>query len=175
VAQLPLVNTALLEDLKARIRQAKVKTAFSVNRELIALYGNIGRSMVPRQKSEGWGRSVIDRLSADIQAAFSGIAGFSPSNIFRMRAFYLAYAQETSISARPVPEMSGTRLPGVVECLTWGHNVVLLFKIKDPAQRLLNAQQTIEHGWSRNILFHEIKTEKLPSRKNVSRETYNIC
>ncbi len=87
-----------------------------------------------------------------------------------MRAFYLAYAQETPISAqpvpklkgadsaRPVPEMSGARLPGVVECLPWGHNVVLLFKIKDPAQRLWYAQQTIEHGWSRNVLVHQIES-----------------
>jgi predicted nuclease of restriction endonuclease-like (RecB) superfamily len=170
VARLPAGYAALLEDLKARIHQAQVKAAFSVNRELIALYWYIGRSIVQRQQSEGWGRSVIDRLSADIQAAFSGIAGFSPSNISRMRAFYLAYAQETPISAqpvpkskgadsaRPVPEMSGARLPGVVECLPWGHNVVLLFKIKDPVRRLWYAQQTIEHGWSRNVLVHQIES-----------------
>jgi predicted nuclease of restriction endonuclease-like (RecB) superfamily len=52
--------------------------------------------------------------------------------------------------------MSGARLPGVVECLPWGHNVVLLFKIKDPAQGLRYAQKTLEHGWSCALLVHQV-------------------
>jgi hypothetical protein len=107
VARFPAGYSPLLEDLKIRIRQAQVKAAFSVNHEFIALYWHIGRSIIQRQQSEGWGRSVIDRLSADIQAAFSSIAGFSPSNISRMRAFYLAYAQGAPISAEPVPKSKG--------------------------------------------------------------------
>ncbi len=63
----------------------------SVNRELIQLYWEIGRLIVERQEREGWGRAVVERLADDIQSAFPGMGGFSRSNVFRMRAFYLAY------------------------------------------------------------------------------------
>jgi len=164
VAQLPTDYPAFLEEIKARIRVAQIKASLSVNRELIALYWDIGQGIVERQRAEGWGASVIDCLAHDIQTAFPGIEGFSPSNISRMRAFYLAYTEEARISARPVPKLKGAtsaqavpesgrpNLPQPVREIPWGHNIVLLFKLKDSAQRLWYAQQTIANGWSRSML-----------------------
>jgi predicted nuclease of restriction endonuclease-like (RecB) superfamily len=157
---LPAGYAAFLEDLKARIRTAQVKAALSVNRELIALYWDIGKSIFQRQRAEGWGASVIDRLAADIQAAFPGIDGFSPSNVSRMRAFYLAWTEDVwdsaqavpklggASSAQPVPDVDGRTLPKAVGEIPWGHNIVLLFKLKDPAQRLWYARMALEYGWS---------------------------
>src|SRR4051812_9731653 len=79
-----------LGELKERIRTAQLKAAVSVNRELIQLYWQIGKALVERQKTEGWGKSIIDRLGDDLQKAFPGLAGFSRTNVYRMRAFYLA-------------------------------------------------------------------------------------
>ncbi len=79
------------EDLKTRVRSAQLKAAVVVNRELIQLYWDIGRLIVERQDKEDWGKSVVERLAADIQRAFPGIQGFSPVNVWRMRAFFLAY------------------------------------------------------------------------------------
>jgi hypothetical protein len=104
-AQLPSGYGSFLEDLKERIHAARIKAALSANRELIALYWHIGKSIVERQESEGWGASVIDRLSRDIQSAFPGIEGFSASNISRMRSFYLAWNGSVAISAQPVPKL----------------------------------------------------------------------
>lgn len=64
----------LLEDLKARIRTAQVKAALSVNRELTALYWHIGGSIVERQRAEGWGKAIVDRLAGDLQSKFPGMA-----------------------------------------------------------------------------------------------------
>src|SRR2546422_10698620 len=92
--KLPAGYPALLDDLKQRIRAAQVKAALAVNRELIALYWQIGKSIAERPRSEGWGKSVVDRLATDLQRAFPGMEGFSPQNIWRMRAFYLAGTSE---------------------------------------------------------------------------------
>jgi predicted nuclease of restriction endonuclease-like (RecB) superfamily len=81
----PAGYAALLEDLKVRIRTAQVKAALSVNRELIALYWHIGRSIVERQRTEGWGKAVVDRLANDLQREFPSVAGFSPRNIWYAR------------------------------------------------------------------------------------------
>jgi predicted nuclease of restriction endonuclease-like (RecB) superfamily len=169
IEELPASYGAFLEELKKRIRTSRVKAALAANRELIVLYWHIGKSIVERQRVEGWGVSVINRLAADIQSAFPGIEGFSPSNISRMRAFYLAWTEGFSISAQAVPklqaqdsaqvvpEIDGQDLPQVVREIPWGHNVVLLFKLKTPAERLWYASKTIEHGWSRPVLVHQIE------------------
>src|SRR5258708_48635 len=102
---LPPGYAELLEDLKGRVRTAQLKAALAVNRELIQLYWDIGRLIVERQEREGWGKGIVDRLARDIQKAFPGLAGFSPSNVSRMRAFYLAYTKEVAISAQPVPKL----------------------------------------------------------------------
>lgn len=91
VAQLILGYDSFLEDLKVRIRSAQTRAALMANRELILLYWEIGRRITDRQENEGWGRSVIERLADDLQKEFPGIQGFSRSNIWRMRAFFLAY------------------------------------------------------------------------------------
>jgi len=109
--KLPTGYAQLLEDLKARIRQAQVRAAVAANRELLALYWQIGKAIVQRQRVEGWGKAVIDRLAADIQSAFPGIKGFSPSNIWRMRAFYLTWKEQGKISAQRVPKSEHDFLP----------------------------------------------------------------
>lgn len=165
----PVSYALLLDDLKERIRGAQVRAALSVNRELIALYWDIGRIIVARQKAEGWGKSVVDQLARDLQAEFPGVSGFSASNVWRMRSFYLAWS-ETDLAqpareigpgenlAQPVREIGGSELPQPVAEVPWGHNITLIEKIKAPAERLWYAQKTIEYGWSRAVLTHQIES-----------------
>ncbi|CAN5280180.1 hypothetical protein BH20VER2_BH20VER2_00910 [soil metagenome] len=105
VAALPATYAALLTGIKERVQQARLRAHLAVNRELVVLYWQIGRDIVSRQKREGWGKAVIERLGADIQKAFPGIEGFSTRNIWRMRAFYLAYAQLAEFLSPPVTEL----------------------------------------------------------------------
>ncbi len=157
---------ALLTDIKARIRVAQVKASLSVNRELIQLYWDIGERIVIRQRDQGWGKSVVERLAADLQKGFPGIAGFSPQNIWYMRAFYLAWTEDVRILDVALDESdrivlqrsigdSGTlRPPAVVAQIPWGQNIELVTKLRNPVQRLWYAQQTISNGWSRIMLVH---------------------
>ena len=89
--RLPGDCAAFFDSLKQRNRQVQTMAMLSVNRELIALYWDIGREIVLRHQREGWGKSVIDRLAADIQRAFPGIRWFSPRSVWRMRALFPAY------------------------------------------------------------------------------------
>ena len=156
---LPASYAALLNELKDRIRTAQVKAVLAVNREMIGLYWDIGRSIVERQKAEGWGKSVVDRLGADLQKEFPGESGFSPRNIWRMRSFYLAWADAAAQTQEADCETTSVILPQAVAEIPWGHNIALIEKLKDPTERLWYARQTTQQGWSRAILTHQIETD----------------
>jgi len=134
-----------LRDLKQRIRTAQVRAVLAVNRSLVLLYWQIGRDILTRQQQQGWGAKVIERLSADLRSSFPEMKGFSPRNLKYMRAFAEAYLEESFVQQ-------------VVAQIPWGHNVRILDLIKDPTERLWYAQQTIQYGWSRNILVHQIES-----------------
>lgn len=154
----------LLTGIKSRVQTARVCAGLAANRELILLYWDIGRLVAGRQAVEGWGTSVIDRLSADLRHEFPGVQGFSARNILRMKSFYLAYREMVVISPPPVAELEAgvwpqavAKLDEAVDCppvfqISWAHNVLLIEKIKDFDKRLWYMRQAIEHGWSRNVL-----------------------
>ena len=144
---------ALLSELKARIRSARLRAAMAVNQELILLYWSIGRDILARQSAEGWGARVIDRLAADLRRDFPDMTGLSARNLKYMRAFAEAWPDE------PIVQQAVARLPwGHVARLPWGHNVRLLEAVKGPDERLWYARQAVEHGWSRNVLVHQIES-----------------
>ena len=155
---LPKNYPQFLEDLKFRIRTAQIKAALAVNSELIGLYWYIGKSIIERQRAEGWGKSVVERLAADLQREFPGVGGFSRQNVWYMRAFYLAWTEQVSNLQRAVGDLDGKNLPRVVGEIPWGQNLELLAKLKDPIQRLWYAQKAIEHGWSRPVMVLQIES-----------------
>ena len=157
--KIPASYPAMLEDIKSRIRAAQIKAALSVNRELIELYWDIGGSIVGRQRKEGWGKSIVEKLSRDIKKEFPVITGFSVQNIWYMRAFYIAWTEKLTNLQQPVGELDSKILLQVVGEIPWGHNIQLLSKVKDPLQRLWYARKTIEFGWSRSVLVHQIESD----------------
>lgn len=145
-----------LADLKTRIHSAQQRAALAVNRELLLLYWQIGQDILARQAAQGWGAKVIERLSQDLRLAFPEMKGFSRANLMYMRAFAAAWPDEKIVQQ-------------AVGQLPWGHNLVLLSQLKDPAQRLAYAESAIQHGWSRNVLNIHIETRLLErSGKAVS-------
>lgn len=137
-----------LADLKTRIHTAQQRAALAVNRELVLLYWQIGKDILARQAAQGWGAKVIERLSQDLRSAFPEMKGFSRANLMYMRAFAAAWPDEQIVQQ-------------AVGQLPWGHNLVLLSQLKDPAQRLAYAESAIQHGWSRNVLNIHIETRLL--------------
>lgn len=140
----PQSYPVLLAALKARIRNARLRAAVSVNRELILLYWDIGRDIQLRQLDEGWGTGVIDRLARDLRRDFPDMTGLSPRNLKYMRAFADAWPDQAIVQQ-------------LVAQLPWGHNIRLLEALKQPEDRAWYARQAVEHGWSRAVLAHQIE------------------
>lgn len=151
-SQLPLIPSeaynAFLSDIKDRIRSAQIKAALAVNHELIVLYWQMGQEILRREKTEGWGSKVINRLSKDLKREFPDTKGFSPRNLRYMRALADAYSDEAIVLR-------------VIAQIPWGHNQSLINKLSDQEKRLWYAQKTMEYGWSRSILEMQIETNLL--------------
>jgi predicted nuclease of restriction endonuclease-like (RecB) superfamily len=135
----------LLTRLKGQIRTAQVRAALAVNRELVLLYWGIGKEILARQKEDGWGTMVIERLAQDLRSEFPEMQGLSPRNLRYMKAFAEAWPDE------PIVQQLVAQLP-------WGHNVRLLDYVKNREERLWYAEQTIQNGWSRNVLVMQIES-----------------
>lgn len=141
------VYSEFLNELKEKIRNAQLKAAIAASRELSKLYWELGKDIVEKQKREGWGSKVLERVAKDLQNEFPGVEGFSRTNIFRMRAFYLAYSN----CLTAVGQLQENQLELLFN-IPWGHNFILLDKLKSFEERLWYAKKVIEHGWSRSML-----------------------
>src|SRR5438552_307067 len=119
---IPVKYSDLLSEIKDRIRSAQYEALRAVNRELIALYWDIGRVIFDRQEGGTWGKSIVQNLSDDLHAEFPGISGFSAANLWRMKLFYETYTG-LEILAPMVREIS------------WTKNIVILEKCKNELER----------------------------------------
>ncbi|MBF0625279.1 MAG: DUF1016 family protein [Magnetococcales bacterium] len=150
-----------LAELKNRIHNAQQRASLAVNRELVSLYWQIGRDILARQGREGWGAKVIERLAQDLRSAFPEMKGFSRANLMYMRAFAEAWPDSEIVQQ-------------AVGQLPWGHNLVLLAKLKAPEQRLAYARRALEHGWSRNVLSIHIE-RRLLEREGRAVSNFDLC
>jgi predicted nuclease of restriction endonuclease-like (RecB) superfamily len=137
---------AVLGELKQQIRRARYRAQRRVNAELISLYWRIGKTLDERTALPTWGEGIINRISLDLRAEFADARGFSPRNLRYMRALARAWPDPEHFRQQPAAE------------LPWGHLMVLLDRLDDPADRDWYASQAATIGWSRAMLEHHIKT-----------------
>jgi predicted nuclease of restriction endonuclease-like (RecB) superfamily len=142
-SDLPDGYASFLADLKKQIQGAQVRAAVSVNRELVLLYWNIGKQILKQQQAQGWGTKVIERLSVDLRHAFPDMKGFSSRNLKYMRALADAFPDHSIV------QQLAAQLP-------WFHLCKIIDRVKYPAERAWYISQTIENGWSRNVMVHQI-------------------
>ncbi|NGX52964.1 MAG: hypothetical protein KR126chlam5_01271 [Candidatus Anoxychlamydiales bacterium] len=133
----------LFKEIKAKVLSSQLKASLVVNSELIKLYWEIGKVVYQKQKSEGWGSKVIEKLSKDLKNTFSDIKGFSLTNIKYMVQFTKEYPNFL-ISQQAVDQ------------IPWGHNMLIIQRLIDKDERIWYIKQTIENGWSRSVLEHWI-------------------
>jgi predicted nuclease of restriction endonuclease-like (RecB) superfamily len=136
----------LLAAVKERVRSAQYAALKAVNTELVGLYWDIGRMIAERQAKAGWGRAVVENLSADLRREFPGVAGFSVQNLWYMRQFYLEYH-------------GYEKLQPLVGEIAWAHNLVIMSRCKDPLEREFYIRMTRKFGWSKNVLIHQIDNQ----------------
>ena len=134
----------LITDLKKRVVESRYKATLSVNRELILLYYHIGKEILKAQEEHGWGAKVIEQVSKDLRSAFPEMKGFSAQNLKYMRKFAEEY-KDKEISQQ------------LVDQIPWGHIIVLIYSVRNKKERYFYIQKTVENGWSRNILMHQVE------------------
>ena len=144
--KLPGDYAELLAEVKERVRAAQYAAFRAVNKELVGLYWDIGRMIAEKQKTEGWGKSVVQQLAADLQAEFPGVRGFSVQNLWYMRQFYLEYHDDP-------------KLQPLVGEISWAKNLVIMARCKDPQEREFYIRMTKKFGWSKNVLIHQIENQ----------------
>jgi predicted nuclease of restriction endonuclease-like (RecB) superfamily len=134
-----------LQDLKVRIRTERSKSVLSANAALVMLYWDIGRAILEKQKDEGWGAKIIDRMAYDLKEEFPDMCGFSARNLKDMRKFAECWTD------REIVQRTAAQIP-------WRNNQLLLYKLKESDIRIWYAEQNRLNGWSRDILSFQIES-----------------
>ena len=96
-----------IAEVKFRYRSAQVKAAVKVNAEKLLWNWQMGRDLVQKKAEERWGTGVVEQVSLDLQKEFPGEKGFSASNLWRMKQWFLFYTAEPEKLARGVRELQG--------------------------------------------------------------------
>jgi predicted nuclease of restriction endonuclease-like (RecB) superfamily len=135
-----------LNDLKNKIKQARYQAYRTVNKELISLYWDIGKSIVEKQEKLGWGQKIIQQLAEDIQKEFPLNSGFSERNLKYMRKFYLEYKDKPKVQP-------------LVAQIPWSHNLIILDKTKNDYEKEYYGRMILKYSWSKRILAHQIESK----------------
>jgi predicted nuclease of restriction endonuclease-like (RecB) superfamily len=132
-----------LLDLKSKIRYTQAKAAITVNTALVTFYWDLGK--VIAEKENIWGSKLIEQVAKDLQAEFPDMKGLSRTNLSYAKQFYTFY--ESSIVQQPVGQ------------IPWGHNILIFSKSKSIEEAHFYLLETIENGWSREVLALQIKSQ----------------
>lgn len=170
-----------LKELKAKIRSTQIRAALAASRELILFYWELGGDISRKLEEANWGAKVIDQLAKDLRSEFPDIQGFSRRNLYYTKKFYEvfnAYSNDSEIVPRSgaqlkespqtgeekqtVPRSGAQMRPAIVQQiggqLPWSHIKILLDKVTDYEETLFYINQTIENGWSRDVLALQIRS-----------------
>ena len=146
----------ILESITSKIKASQTRALTAVNRELIEVYREIGKTLYGQQEQAEWGSFVVERLAKDLQKTFPGMRGFSSRNLWRMKDFYLSYRENkklTTLSAE----------------ISWSHNVALLSKCQDSLQREFYMRMSKKNGWTYRVLLHQI--DNMTYEKTMTSQT----
>ena len=132
-----------LTQLKSQIRSHQYQALRAVNRELVALYWELGKAIHHKQQELGWGKSVVENLARDLQTEFPGRNGFSAQNLWYMRQLYRDYSE------KPI-------LQSLIGEISWTKNVVVVSRCKDDLEKEFYLRATARFGWTTSVLQHQI-------------------
>lgn len=175
----------LVKSLKQRIKNAQIRATLAANAELIHLYWDMGLMISKEIKSKGWGAKVIEQLSKDLKLEYPDMEGISESNLRYVRRFSETYPDlflpqrvgKSEIRPQRVGKLStpakSESEQDVIAQIPWGHNRILLDRLKNNNERIWYAQQTIQYGWKRTVLEHHIASG-LFERQGKSKKATNF-
>ena len=149
-------NHAEYDEIISIIERARENAFRAINREVIALYWEIGAYVSDKVKNGGWGKAVVKEFSEFIQSNFTGIQGFSTSNIWRMRQFYETYKDNERIAA-------------LTHEINWTNNLKIMARVKTEEAREFYLLLAAKNRYSRSELERQIDS-MLFERTMISNE-----
>ncbi len=141
-----------INEIISTINSARYNAFKSINKHHIGLNFEIGKQIVVNQKKHGWGKSIVNSMSIDINKLIDGIKGYSPQNLWKMRQFYVEYAEEVELYELALE-------------IPWGHNMLIIHKIKDKVERTYYLIAANKMAWSRAVLLNQIKANAYQRHK----------
>ena len=130
----------IINNIKQEIKKAQYKVAIESNINLIFMYFKLGKILNDNYE---YGNKFIDEVSKDLKIEFPNSTGFSVRNLKYMKKFYLEYKDDKVVQQ-------------VVAQVPWGHNIILMEKIKDKEIRKIYVEAILKNGWGRNMLSVQI-------------------
>ena len=144
---------AWIENIKQKIKQSQIKASVKVNYAMLDLYWDIGRDIVIKQITAKWGDAFLSTMSKDLKKTFPNMSGFSVQNLKSIRYWYKLYnADENGLQAVSQMDM----IEKMVKSIPWGHNQRIVYKCQNIPEALFYVQKTMDNGWSRSVLEHQI-------------------
>lgn len=144
-----------INDLKSKIHAAQTKVALTINSQLLELYWEIGKDISERQENTDWGSKFIEQTAIELKNEFPEIKGFSRRNLYAIRQWYKFYSEKYQF------------VPQSVAQIPWGHNRLIISKIKDIAEAEFYCNETIKNGWDRDTLEIQIENQLFSNKGNA--------
>jgi len=135
---------SLLENIKQAIQAERTRAIQQLTRSLILIYWDIGKQIIESQAKHGWGKSIVEQLSKDLQATYPGKSGYSARNLWDMRRFYETYKNFSNLRQ-------------LVAEIPWGHHLLIMQKIKSIEEKEYYLKASSQFRWSRDVLLNQIK------------------
>lgn len=172
-----------IAEVKYRYRSAQVKAAVKVNTEKLLFNWLLGRDLVQKKAEERWGAGVVEQVSLDLKREFPNAKGFSASNLWFMKRWYLFYTQSNELTQQQIGSalqriedqnksklyqlgkefvderlyQVGKDFPIPFALVPWRHHIEILYRCNSVEEALFYIEKTIEQGLSRDALINCIK------------------
>jgi predicted nuclease of restriction endonuclease-like (RecB) superfamily len=148
----------VLNEIKKTLTTTRTKIVESANKELILMYYDIGKKLIENNK---WGSSFIDTLSKDLKMEFPNIKGMSARNLRYMQKFATEFNNDEFLQHH-------------VAKLPWSSITTIMDQIKDKKQRNWYIDESIQNGWSRPVIIHQIASKLYERQALLENKTTNF-
>ena len=164
-----------IKELSTRFRKSQVKASVKVNQVMLQFYWELGRDIVEKKAESRWGSRFMKNLSRDLKEVNPDATCFSETNLLYMKNFYRLYQPYLQITPQPGEQFTqqaveqrenaitpqvGEQIRNDIFSIGWGHHKVLIDKYsKQPEKALFFVHQTVENGWSRDMLLNFMGTD----------------
>lgn len=129
-----------INGLKTKIHAARTKVALTINSQLLELYWEIGKDISEKQSKSDWGSKLIEQVADELKNEFPELKGFSRRNIYAMRQWYNFFSEKYPF------------VPQSVAQIPWGHNRLIISKVKNIDEAEFYCNETIKNNWDRDTL-----------------------